>query len=59
MTYKDCNKTILICDNCDVESDKLYINGKEHLCAECALDTFDTIDSDYVEEPEFEVWHNG
>lgn len=38
------------CDNCDTESDKLYINGKEHLCAECALETFDTIDTDYVGE---------
>ena len=47
------------CDNCDVEADKLYINGKEHLCADCVLDTFDTIDSDYVEEPDFEVRFDG
>ena len=46
MLYKDHNKTIYACDNCDgeFEPEELRIYGKEILCEKCLLARYDTVE---------------
>lgn len=46
MKYRDGNKIKYTCDNCDgdFEPDELYVYGSKHLCADCILKRYDTVE---------------
>ena len=46
MKYRDGNKIKYECDNCscDCEPSELYIHHGEHLCENCILGLYDTVE---------------